>query len=287
VAQTEKILPEQALMGDFWSFGGKDTNDLLEKMIKAGTPLDQYVNGQIYRGILTGYNHAFILNEEQRTALIEKDPKSAEIIFPYAIGDDIRFYHIRDTKRYIILTKIGVDMNQYPAVFEHLKQFQAELEKRWDKGNYWWELRACAYYDEFLKPKIVFPDIAKESRWAISKNPLYIGNTAYFIPIEDYYLLGVMNSKAVYFYFSKIASVLGDAQKGGRLRWIYQDVKKIPVPDSSKKAELTKLVKEILDIKEQNTKSNIIEIENQINQIVYQLFGLSEEEIKIIESSVG
>jgi len=104
---------------------------------------------------LTGFNRAFILGDTERYALIAADPKSAEIIKPLAKGDDVRKWHIRNKDRWIILTKIGTDMTRYPAVMAHLKQWEPELRKRQDQGEHWWELRACAYYNVFEKPKIV------------------------------------------------------------------------------------------------------------------------------------
>ena len=77
------------------------------------------------------------------------------------------------------------------------QQWQSALEKRGDKGKYWWELRACDYYDAFEKPKIMFPDIAKELRFSLDRTKIYGNNTMYFIPIDDLYLLGLLNSSII------------------------------------------------------------------------------------------
>jgi adenine-specific DNA-methyltransferase len=284
VKEKREHLPDEAFGEDFWSLSNLSTSKVLEKMKLLGVPLGDCINEEILNGIKTGFNKAFVISEEKKNELIALDPKSAEIIFPYAIGDDVRFYHIRDKKRFLILTKIGIDISQYPAILEHLKQYQNELEKRWDKGNHWWELRACAYYQAFENPKIVYPDIAKESRFAFSENTMYFGNTCYFLPTGDKALLAVLNSKAIWFYFSQIASVLGDAKKGGRLRWFSQDVVKIPIPSlKEKKSILENLSNQILSIKKQFPTADTTELETQIDQLVYELYGLTEEEIKIVE----
>ena len=137
----------------------------------------------------------------------------------------MRKWTIRHSDQWLIVTPIGIEIKKYPAVFEHLKQWRKELEKRWDKGDHWWELRPCDYYDLFDKPKIIFPDIAKEPRFSFSEKPLYATNTIYFIPTSDLYLLGVLNSDSVWMYAREHLTVLGDSAKGGRLRFFRQFVK--------------------------------------------------------------
>lgn len=287
VAETVEVLPDEAFGEDFWSLGSIEINSILQKMRENGIDLGKYLSADIYRGVITGFNRAFVIDQAKRDQLILEDPKSAEIIFPFAIGDDIRYYHIRDSKRYIILTKIGVNIERYPAVFNHLKKFQKELEKRWDKGKFWWELRACDYYDAFKKPKIVYPDIAKESRFTLSKEVKFFANTCYFLPTGDKYLLALLNSKLIWFYYSQIASVLGDAKQGGRLRWFSQDVMKIPIASPSKSRKtLSDLASKILRIKQINPNADTRNLEKKIDQLVYQLYGLTEEEIRTVEESV-
>jgi len=154
---------------DNWTLSDSDVLTIIKKMESVGTPLGKYIEGKIYRGILTGFNDAFVINESKKEELISSDPNSNEIIFPYVIGDDIRKYQIRNNNRFIILTKIGVEINKYPAIFRHLKKYQKQLEKRWDKGKYWWELRACDYYSEFSKPKIIFPRHCKRKSMGFYK----------------------------------------------------------------------------------------------------------------------
>ncbi len=289
VVQTSSIeLSNDSFGADFWSLSNPENNAILSKMKSKGEPLGEFVDNKFYRGILTGFNEAFIIDEPRKNELIAKDPKSAEIIFPFAVGDDVRFYHIRDKKRFIILSKIGIEIQKYPAIFKHLSKYQKKLEARWDKGNHWWELRACAYYEAFEKPKIVYPDIAKESRFSYSEDTHYFVNTCYFIPSNDLTLLGILNAKTTWFYYSQISSVLGNAKQGGRLRWFTQDVSKIPIatPSDTQRKAIEPLVTTILAAKKTGSQADTSKEEAQIDRLVYELYGLTEEEIEIIENSV-
>ncbi len=120
VAEQGQILPQDAIKGDEWRLMSNDLAKMVEQMRSRGIPLGEYVGNKIYRGVLTGCNDAFVIDEQTRTQLIEKDPKSADLIRPLAVGDDVRRWHIRDKKRYLIVTRIGVDIQRYPAVFAHL-----------------------------------------------------------------------------------------------------------------------------------------------------------------------
>ena len=174
-------------------------------------------------------------------------------------------------------------MNNYPAVFEHLSRYQSQLEKRWDKGNHWWELRPCKYYDKFALPKIHIPAFALESRFAIDKGEYISLNPAYFIPKDDKYLLALLNSNVLWYFLKKITPVLGDESKRGRLviRTVYFENLPIKEAKPDDKKFIEKLVDEIHFLRETN--SDATELESQIDKLVYKIYGLTEDEIKIIE----
>jgi adenine-specific DNA-methyltransferase len=289
INETSVYLSDESFGEDFWSLGNSKVNLLLAKMKEVGTPLGEYVNGELYRGVLTGFNKAFIIDEAKKDELIEKDPRSAEIIFPFAIGDDVRFYHIRDKNRYIIFTRRGIEIDEYPAIRAHLEKFKANLMPGAPggrkPGSYtWYEIQdTVAYYEAFEKPKIVYPDIAKESRFVMSPDTMYFGNTCYFIPTDDMALLAILNSKAIWFYFSQIASVLGNASKGGRLRWFTQDVLKLPIPSiGNRRKDLEDLATQIHILKMADSNADTAELENRIDELVYVLYGLTEEEVGVV-----
>lgn len=209
------------------------TADLRRRMEARGIPLGEYAKGKIYFGIKTGYNEAFLLDEAARQRLIAQDPRSAEIIKPLLVGDDVRHYEIHYRGRYLIWTYIGVPIERYPAVFAHLQQYQPQLEKRWDKGNHWWELRACDYYAAFEQPKIIYPDIGKEPRFYLDEAGYFSNNTSYFIGLNDWFLLAILNSQLAFDFMKSTASVLGDENKGGRVRFFGQFAETLPIPDAS------------------------------------------------------
>ncbi|WP_028323128.1 Eco57I restriction-modification methylase domain-containing protein [Desulfatirhabdium butyrativorans] len=317
VANIGQFFDDTALNGDNWTLAATDEISLMEKMRRIGTPLGKYIDGKIYYGIKTGLNEAFIIDRENRDRLIAEDEKSGELIKPFAIGDYIRKYRIEGKERYVILIPRGWTNQQsgglgndswdwfrqnYPAIACHLEPFAEKAKKRCDKGDYWWELRACDYYDAFAKPKIVYPDISKESRITFDKKGTVVGNTAYFIPSNDLYLLGLLNSRLIFLYFKRNASVLGDADKGGRLRWFTQDVVKIPIrctdsqnkEDAARHARMVELVQKMLDLHKQlsvtrlkqeieELKRDIAYHDKEIDRLVYELYGLTDKEIAIVE----
>lgn len=266
------VLPEGAISGSKWNLTEASVAKRLRSMNERAVTLSKYSNADIYRGLITGLNEAFVIDDEERANLIRSDSRSREIIKPLAVGDDVRKWTIRSSDKWLIVTPIGIDVKKYPAVFEHLKRWKRELEKRWDKGDHWWELRPCDYYDLFDKPKIIFPDIAKEPRFSFSEKPLYATNTIYFIPTSDLYLLGVLNSDSIWMYAREHLTVLGDSAKGGRLRFFRQFVKEIPIPNASteERKSIASLVEQCLD--KQGKACDKIEAE--INGRVAKLFGL-------------
>ncbi len=265
-------LPPEAINGSEWRLTDLESINIIRKMETSGVPLGEYVDGRIYRGVLTGFNKAFIIDGTTRAELIRQDPNSAEIIKPLAVGDDIRKWHIRERDRWLIVTKIGADMKRYPAVMKHLRQWQTELEDRWDKGEHWWELRPCAYYAAFDEPKIVFPDIAKEPRFAFDRSSTCVNNTTYFIPGAEPYLSGILNSDAVWSFAQESFTALGDPHKGGRLRFIYQHVVNIPIPNApaSDREAISALVEKCLSAKGVACEA----WEAEINERVARLYGL-------------
>ena len=215
-------------------------------MESSGPRLLEYVKGQIYSGIKTGLNDAFVVDDGTYKKIISKSAKSKDILMPLLRGEDIRRYETQFHNSYLILTKIGVDIEKYPAVFNHLKEYEKAAKQRYDQGNHWWELRACAYYDDFNSPKIVYGEIAPDARFVIDYDQYYLLNTSYFIPVDDWFLLGVLNSQPIDWYFRKIGATI----QSGYLRFIRQYVETLPVPDAPQKERdaVAKLAKQAQDL---------------------------------------
>jgi len=294
-------LPVSGLSPHGWSLSGYDTHQLMKKMQQISDPLRKHIQGKSFFGVKTGLNKAFIIDRATRDRLIVEDPRSAEVIKPLLSGRDVRRYAIEFKDRYLIWTYIGMPIDRYRAIFKHLEKFQPQLQKRCDKGNFWWELRACDYYDGFEKPKIIYPDIATTCRFALDPDGHFGSNTTYFIPSNDLYLLGILNSKLGQFYFSEVCSGL---EGGGTtyLRFFGQYLEEFPVhaidrSDLAEKARydrMVELVETMLKLHKQSAaaKTNhektaiqrqINSTDKQIDQLVYDLYGLTEEEIGIVE----
>ena len=180
--------------------------------------------------MLTGLNEAFVINAETKKQLEEEDPKSAEIIKPFLLGRDIKRYGSPDSGRYLILIPRGWTREHthnsrsvwnwfkenYPAVARHLEPYADKAQKRYDKGEYWWELRTCDYYEGFEKPKIILPDISVEGNFLLDQDGhFYSANTTYIICSSDKYLLGILNSSLMTFFYRNNFA----AYRGGFLRF--------------------------------------------------------------------
>ncbi|MFQ5853785.1 MAG: Eco57I restriction-modification methylase domain-containing protein, partial [Candidatus Binatia bacterium] len=311
VDQRAVELPFSGLSAAGWSFSKPGSHQVLQRIKQNGASLEEYVGGRMFRGVVTGMNKAFIIDRLIRKRLIAKDQRSAEIIKPVLVGKDIRRYSIAFQERYLIFARRGININRYPAVLKYLTQFKKELTpKRTGKeqhgrkpGNYeWYEIQdTIDYYAEFEKPKIIYPDIATTCRFALDKEGYFGSNTTYFIPSNDLYLLGILNSKLALFYFSEVCAGL----EGGAttyLRFFGQYLENFPVrpinlsdpADKARHDRIVSMVKRMLDLYKQlasaknpNDKTRLQrEIEatdRQIDQLVYELYGLTEEEIKIVE----
>lgn len=289
-------LPENALNGSHWTLAGTGQADLLTKIKAAGQPLGTYLNGELYYGIKTGFNKAFKINGIERAALIALDPRSAEIIKPFAVGDDVRKWQIRRQDSYLIFTRRGINIDDYPAIKAHLSRWQDELtpkitgqeEKGRKPGRYkWYEIQDdVAYYAEFEKPKIVYPVIAKESRFAIDQTGSYTNDKTFIIPSNDPYLLGILNSKVVWAFLKSICSALGDPENGGRLELRAIHVSQTPIPDAPDplRAQIGEVAQKCLAAASDSVM--LAGLETKLNALVYRAYGLDERDIRMIEGGV-
>ncbi len=274
-----------------WTLNEVKVQNLLQKLRNTGIPLGEYVNGRMYRGVLTGLNEAFVIDAEMREQLITEDPKSAKIIKPFLAGRDIKRYQKPHSDKFLIFTRRGIEIEKYPAIYKYLETFKERLmpkpknfKENWSgrkPGNYkWYEIQdAVDYYEEFEKEKIVLPDIAIRSQATIDNQFFYCANTAYIIPDLTEFHLGLLNSKLLLFYYSNLTQTI----RGGYFRFIRQYLELLPIISNVKNEESTKLI-ELIKLK--STEPNNMELEDQIDQLVYELYELTDEEIAIIEGSV-
>ncbi len=218
-------MPESAFSGTNWSLAASLGQAILDKLKATSITLGEYIGDNIHYGIKTGFNEAFVIDRTTRDRLIAEDLKSAEIIKPFVVGEDVRKYVLDFQDRYLVWTYVGIPIGQYPAIYKHLQQYQAQLEKRWDKGKYWWELRHCDYYTDFEKPKIMWPVIAVSNKFSFDTANRYSNDKTFFIPTDDLYLLAILNSSTAFLFFRSELSAL----RGGFLEYRTQSLVHTPI----------------------------------------------------------
>ena len=153
------------------------------------------------------------------------------------------------------------------------------MVRRDDQGKYFWELRSCKYWHEFEQAKIIYPDIAQRSEFTYDRHGFYLINTLYLMPCEKVWLVGLLNSKALSWLYTKISSQI----RGNFVRYIAQYVSQLPIVAGSQTNQIERMVDQILATKEKNPNADVTVLEREIDQMVYQLYGLTEEEVKIVE----
>ena len=270
-----------------WSIGSDKEQELKLKIERIGKTLKNW-DVKLYRGVLTGLTEAFVIDQKTKDELIVEDFRSSEIIKPLIRGRDITKYGFKFPGLYLLMT--GFDLNipkEYQAVYRHLLKYEEKAKKREDQGRDWYNLRSCGYYGEFEKDKIVWSDISTEPSFTFLPSGYYFNNTAYMISGTGSlnYLLAVLNSKVIKWFFPLVATDLG----AGGSRYFKQFVELLPIPDiaqvnSSKISEIEGLVDAITKLKAKNPAAAIKDLELELNLLVYSLYDLSQDEINIIES---
>lgn len=286
VSQTAVSLPKMGKGA--WFIGSIIEQNLNTKIESIGKPLREW-DVKIYRGILTGFNEAFIIDSTTRTRIIEEDPQSVEIIKPILRGRDIGKYVYKWSGSYLLATEFDINVPKlYPAVYKHLRKFEEKAKKRDDQGMNWWNLRACSYYHQFEKEKIAWIDLADEGRFSKVDSGVYIDKTLFFLTGPNIqYLLGVLNSKLINWYFDTICSSSGV----GTNLWSKISIESLPVPkitgnNLDKTNKLCSLVSQVENINKSTSTADTKLLEKQIDQMVYELYGLTPEEIRVVEGAI-
>ncbi|MBS9385105.1 MAG: Eco57I restriction-modification methylase domain-containing protein [Dolichospermum sp. BR01] len=239
------LMPQSALKADGWRLENPQTLDLLAKLQNVGKPLEE-ITGKICIGIKTGFNEAFVIDKEIKDKLISEHSSSAEVLKPFLRGRDLRKWSIDFADQYLIKIESSenrehiwsnkpekeaeeIFAKKYPAIYRYFEQFRSQLINRSDQGRFFWELRSCKYWQDFENPKIIFPDIAPSARYTYHKDSLYVDMTAFIIPTQNLYVLGILNSNLAEYFISLISSSV----RGDYLRFKRQYVSQIPIPTTT------------------------------------------------------
>ena len=271
---------------DSWVILSPIEQSIKRKIEAVGTPLKDW-DIQINYGIKTGFNDAFIISTEKREEILancqteDERNRTAELIRPILRGRDIKRYGYVDNGLYLINTHNGIrgklpriDINNYPAVKAHLDQYWDRIATRADKGDTPYNLRNCAYLEDFNKPKIIYPNMTKYMPFVYDSKS-YVTNQKCFIITGKYvaYLTAFFNSSLFKYCFR---DSFPELQGGTReLSKIFFD--KIPVCKISESQD--KLFQELVeDIQNNYTKEKAL----QIDTMLFDLYTLSLEEREVI-----
>jgi len=309
------VIDQSILTDGGWMLGDKRTENLLDRLKSIGQPLEEYVMGQIFHGIETGLDAAFVFDENTEKKLLEEDPKSAELIKRFLEGNDIkRYQYLKREKSLLFLPKGWTNLHsgkmknkwkwltgRYPAIARHLEPFFESGQKRSDKGDYWWELPEYDFYSELEKPKIIFPEFCQKPEFTFDEKKFYPDNNYIILPRADKYLLGILNSSLLYFLFVPNLTKL----QAEFLIPAYVVLKNCPVytidfdnpDDKIRHDRMVTLVNEMLKLHtylsqaktDQEKRLITQEIEStdrQIDSLVYGLYGLTADEIAVVEESI-
>ncbi len=302
------LMKQNALSTESFIFVNATLLDLRDKIESVGTPLKDW-DIQIYRGILTGANEAFIITTEKREEILnacktqEERECTERLIKPILRGKDIKKYSYEWAHLWVINTHNGytsatkskippIDIEKYPALKAHLDSHYDTIATRSDQGDTPYHLRNCAYLEDFEKEKIVYGEIVQEPRFYLDNGECELGGfyaeaTSFILTGEHLrYLLGMLHSKLITFAFKTFYAGGGLGESGYRYKKAF--IERLPIPQITEKNQeladkIIALVDKILKSKEKDPKANTQKLEKEIDALVYQLYHLTDEEIKIIE----
>ncbi|WP_017283083.1 class I SAM-dependent DNA methyltransferase [Helicobacter pylori] len=299
---------QNALSTESFIFADATLLDLRDKMESVGTPLKDW-DIQIYRGILTSANEAFIIPTEKREEILnacktqEERKRTEALIKPILRGKDIKRYSYEWASLWVINTHNGytsnlkfkippIDIEKYPAIKAHLNSHYDTIATRSDQGDTPYHLRNCAYLEDFEKEKIVYGEIVQEPRFYLDNGECELGYfyaeaTSFILTGEHLcYLLGMLHSKLITFAFKTFYAGGGLGESGYRYKKAF--IERLPIPKITPQNQelahkITDGAKSILEAKEKDPKANTQKLEKEIDALVYQLYNLTDEEIKTIE----
>lgn len=286
--------PAEHLWGPFvpqgerpWSALSATERAVMDKMEAVGTPLKEW-DVSINSGIKTGHNEAFFIDEPTRRTLVSANPHSGGLLKPVLRGRDIQRYRAQWAGLWLIDVHNGygdvpaVNINEYPVIKAHLETFYPQLEKRQDKGMTPYNLRNCAYHDDFAKEKLIWIDLTDRGRFAYDDGGMFCVNTAFILSGKAIkYLCALLNSKLTTWYMNNTALNSGM----GVTRWIPISVERIPLPKITvaQQRPFIRLVDRILHAKTADPAADTHAEEAEIDRRVYALYGLTPAEVAAVE----
>jgi hypothetical protein len=280
----------ESLNDETWIISSGSDQELLTKIKIKCISLSEYIGDEAHYGIKTGLTEAFLVSDEDKAKILSKDSKNAELLKPVLRGRTISKWYAEQDDLWLIGTfpTLNINIDNYPAIRDYLLEFgKQRLEQSGEKGSRkktsgeWFETQDnIAYWQEFEKPKIMYQVLQVKPCFIYDEQRLYCNNSMWFISKADKVLLAILNSKMGWWLISKYCTAI---QNGFQLIWKYFG--QIPIPQANpKQAKLiTSLVDKILTAKKSDPKADTSALETECDRLVYQLYGLTEAEIKIVE----
>lgn len=257
VKSTEEEFAYSQFSCDTWIISSQKEKSLIEQLSKKFQTLKKFIGGESYRGVLTGLSEAFLIDNETYQNIISKDERAKEKIYPFLQGRNIKPYGSAEAVSFLILFEKGWTQQEqqfdneadawiylqtkYPSIADWLEPFAEKGRNRTDKGDFWWELRACDYYDQFSKPKIMYQAFQVKSCFIYDENGFYSNNSMWFIPTNSKALLAILNSKMGWWLITKFCTQI---QNGYQL--ICKYFSQIPIPDCGEISVLAPLADTML-----------------------------------------
>ncbi|MCW1912650.1 Eco57I restriction-modification methylase domain-containing protein [Luteolibacter sp. GHJ8] len=293
-------LRQAKLSAEGWQLEPPAVVELLDKLRIKGTPLGDYVGGRFYRGIITGLNDAFVITAEKREELNAEDENSEDLIKPFLRGKDVKRWQVTHHNLYLIVFPHGFhsQLKNYPAILKHLKSFETDLKKRGqctssrgDKGegqHHWLELDnnpKASYLNCFAGKKIVMPAIERRTAFVVDHGHYSNDKTNICVADDCEFLCAVLNSSTTWWVITQTAAT----KQNGYYEFKPLYIKPIPIPPASagEKARLVELGEACVVATAKKDPASLVILEREINQIVYRLFDLTPQEIRLIEGEAA
>jgi hypothetical protein len=292
VDSAKSEIKQEGLTDETWVVSNEDDQDLLFKVKTNNKALHEVLLLEANYGIKTGLSEAFFINQETKQRLIEEDAKSIDLIKPLLRGRDVTPWYSKSKDSYLIGTfpSLKIDIESFKSIRHHLESFDIKrLEQSGEKGSRkktsgkWFETQdSIAYWKEFEKPKIMYQVFQVKPCFIYDTEGMYCNNSMWILPTDNKALLGILNSKMGWWLISKYCTQI---QNGYQLIWKYFSQIPIAAANESQSEVITEKVNQILELKKADPSADTSALEAEIDQLVYALYGLTEEEIAIVEGT--
>lgn len=288
----EQGIPMPAYSQESWIISDNAVQKLKAKIEHIGTPLKNW-DVSINYGIKTGYNEAFIISGAKKDELIAADPRSAEIMKPILRGRDIKRYKADFADLWLIASHNGyidssgnriprVNINDYPAIKNHLGSYWDKIEKRADQGSTPYNLRNCAYMEEFDKEKVVYPETTLSNYFHLDQDSMIVDKTGFILRGKNLrFILSILNSKFMASTYKKLYSSVELGSKGFQFNKHAFEKFPIPMVHDNKLKLFEVIVNQLLVMKRNEVYAQALE--SQIDLMVYKLYELTYSEAKLID----